>query len=44
MADPIFTVADVKRALMDTKRSTFCGHDGVPSLFLKMFPEMSKPL
>ena len=44
MPNPIFTVADVKRALMDTKSSTFCGHDGVSSLFLKMFPELSKPL
>ena len=44
MPNPIFIVADVKRALMDTKSSTSCGPDGVPSLFLKMFPELSEPL
>ena len=42
--NPIFTVADVKRTLMDTKSSTSCGPDGVPPLFLKMFPELSEPL
>ena len=44
MANPIFIVADVKRALMEIKSSTSCYPDGVPSLFLKMFPELSEPL
>ena len=44
MPNPIFTGADVKRALMDTKSSTSCGPDGIPPLFLKMFPELSEQL
>ena len=44
MPNPSFTDADVKRALMDTKSSTSCGPDGVPPLFLKIFPELSEPL
>ena len=44
MPNPLFTVADVKRALTVTKSSTSCGPDGVPLLFLKMFPELSEPL
>ena len=35
MPNPIFTVADVKRALIDTKSSPSCGPDGVTLLFLK---------
>ena len=44
MRNHIFTDEDVKSALMDTKSSTSCGSDGVPLLFLKMFPEVSEPL
>ena len=44
MPNPIFTVADVKRALMETKSSNSCDSDGVPPLFLKMSLELSEPL
>ena len=44
MPNPIFTVADVKRALIETKISTSCGPNGVPPPFLKMFPALSEPL
>ena len=44
MPNPIFTIADVKHALMDTKSSTSCGPDGGPPLFLEMFPELNEPL
>ena len=44
MPNPIFTIADVKRVLMETKSSTSCSPDGVPPHCLKMFPELSEPL
>ena len=44
MPTPIFTVADVKLTLTETKSSTSCGPDGVSPLFLKKFPELSELL
>ena len=44
MQTPIFTVAHVKRTLIEKKSSTSCGPDGVAHFFLKKFPELNEPL
>ncbi len=44
MSLPIFSPADVRKALLAFKNSSSCGPDGCSIKFLKLFPELCLPL